>query len=127
MYGFLFLVFVILIITCSQTTILHFFILLTYFRYYHFFEMAPATNEEFIRSILLEIIDRFDDGEDSMDIDSDSDSWIPDSDSSSHQRHFDREWLIDIQERLDQLRDQEWLMNIRERLDQLRDHNFDSD
>ena len=86
--------------------------------------MAPATNEEFICSILLEIIDRFDDGEDSMDIDSDSDSWIPDSDSSSHQRHFDREWLIDIQERLDQLRDQEWLMNIRERLDQLRDHKI---
>ena len=84
--------------------------------------MAPATNEEFIRSILLEIIDRFDDGEDSMDIDSDSDSWIPDSDSSSHQRHFDREWLIDIQERLDQLRDHKiwfWLSDQLSNVDKL--------
>ena len=38
--------------------------------------------QEYIWSILLDIVNRLDDGEDEMDIESDDDSWIPDSDSS---------------------------------------------
>ena len=60
--------------------------------------------QEYIWSILLDIVDRLDDGEDEMDIESDDDSWIPDSDSSGHKRTFDQEFLMDIKERLDQLR-----------------------
>ena len=60
--------------------------------------------QEYIWSILLDIVNRLDDGEDEMDIESDDDSWIPDSDSSGHKRTFDQEFLMDIKERLDQLR-----------------------
>ena len=60
--------------------------------------------QEYIWSILLDIVDRLDDGEDEMDIESDDDSWIPDSDSSGQKRTFNQEFLMDIKERLDQHR-----------------------